>query len=716
MKKNSSPIFNKIETSKQLPSLPHILLKLIEACNKEEAKIKEISRIISKDSSLSARVMAMVNSAYYNLPNKVTSTEQALVLLGIDTIKNIAISASIKNVFKGAKDEAGFNLKGFWVHSLMCAILSKSIAVKIAYDSPDEAFLAGLLHDIGKLVLWINFTDEYKKIIDSSNKQTDLLLAGEIQLGASHPEVGAWLIKHWKLQSFISDAVLYHHEPLPRILNAIPLIKIVYVANSMSVKTNENSEVNFNAAREIFGFSSKQLEEINSNAREEIEHIAQFIGITVNLQENKEMNDSDGEIKIQEHLAQEVKEATLLQGTLQSLLKAHNENSILRVISHALQILFDLKIVLFFLYDQEKNALIGKSAGSNDKFNFLDGVLIPFQGGKGLLVDTLKQGVPTDSFSYFKNDSPTIIDELVIRLTGRDGVMIFPMVVQKQYIGIIVVGLNETRVSHLRDNLRLLSMISAQAAIALYADYLRQNQAKLILDQRLKDTSTIARKVVHEVNTPLSIIKNYTKIMETKLAEKDIEYEELGIINEEINRVVRLLRGLYNFSEVKLQKINTLDINTLLSEVVRVFKKSLLIGTDIDIHLNLWHSLPLVNTDKDKLKQVVINLIQNAVESMPKGGNLYITTKFTSSKLSDTFLKDIKGAMQYVEIAFMDDGPGIPDNLQSRLFDPFVTSKGGKHSGLGLSVVYNIIKELKGNITFVSDGKNGTEFKIALPI
>ncbi len=716
MKKNSSPIFNKIETSKQLPSLPHILLKLIEACNKEEAKIKEISRIISKDSSLSARVMAMVNSAYYNLPNKVTSTEQALVLLGIDTIKNIAISASIKNVFKGAKDEAGFNLKGFWVHSLMCAILSKSIAVKIAYDSPDEAFLAGLLHDIGKLVLWINFTDEYKKIIDSSNKQTDLLLAGEIQLGASHPEVGAWLIKHWKLQSFISDAVLYHHEPLPRILNAIPLIKIVYVANSMSVKTNENSEVNFNAAREIFGFSSKQLEEINSNAREEIEHIAQFMGITVNLQENKEMNDSDGEIKIQEHLAQEVKEATLLQGTLQSLLKAHNENSILRVISHALQILFDLKIVLFFLYDQEKNALIGKSAGSNDKFNFLDGVLIPFQGGKGLLVDTLKQGVPTDSFSYFKNDSPTIIDELVIRLTGRDGVMIFPMVVQKQYIGIIVVGLNETRVSHLRDNLRLLSMISAQAAIALYADYLRQNQAKLILDQRLKDTSTIARKVVHEVNTPLSIIKNYTKIMETKLAEKDIEYEELGIINEEINRVVRLLRGLYNFSEVKLQKINTLDINTLLSEVVRVFKKSLLIGTDIDIHLNLWHSLPLVNTDKDKLKQVVINLIQNAVESMPKGGNLYITTKFTSSKLSDTFLKDIKGAMQYVEIAFMDDGPGIPDNLQSRLFDPFVTSKGGKHSGLGLSVVYNIIKELKGNITFVSDGKNGTEFKIALPI
>jgi len=87
MKENLSPIFEKIETSKQLPSLPHILLKLIEACNKEDAKIKEISLIISKDASLSAKVMALVNSAYHHLPNKIASVEQALVLLGIDTVK-----------------------------------------------------------------------------------------------------------------------------------------------------------------------------------------------------------------------------------------------------------------------------------------------------------------------------------------------------------------------------------------------------------------------------------------------------------------------------------------------------------------------------------------------------------------------------------------------------------------------------------------------------
>jgi len=176
-----------------------------------------------------------------------------------------------------------------------------------------------------------------------------LLLAKEIQLGASHPEVGAWLIKQWKLKSFISDAVLYHHEPLARIFNALPLIKIVYVANSMSLEENQYNKVHFMLAREIFGFSDEELEELNSDAREEVGHVAQFLGIDLNLKKNKETDGRDKERKVRENLSREVQEATLLQGTLQNLLKAYDENAILRVISEALQILFDLKIVLFFI-------------------------------------------------------------------------------------------------------------------------------------------------------------------------------------------------------------------------------------------------------------------------------------------------------------------------------------------------------------------------------
>ncbi len=97
---SSNPFFEKIETFKFLPSLPHILIKLIELCNKEESELKDISQVINKDSSLSAKVMRMVNSSFYGLPKRLTNIEQALVLLGTDTIKNIAVSASVYQTFK----------------------------------------------------------------------------------------------------------------------------------------------------------------------------------------------------------------------------------------------------------------------------------------------------------------------------------------------------------------------------------------------------------------------------------------------------------------------------------------------------------------------------------------------------------------------------------------------------------------------------------------
>ncbi|NVL90575.1 MAG: HDOD domain-containing protein, partial [Desulfobacterales bacterium] len=174
MQTSTRKFFNRIETSRNLPTLPHILLKLIKACNMEQNTIKDISRIITNDVSLSARLMRLVNSVYYGLPNRVVSINHALVLLGTNTVKNIAVSASVYQAFNRAKDSSLFRLKPFWWHSLMCATLSKLIAGKTSYPAPDEAFLSGLLHDIGKLVLWVNFPKKYSEILQSYRDKPDL--------------------------------------------------------------------------------------------------------------------------------------------------------------------------------------------------------------------------------------------------------------------------------------------------------------------------------------------------------------------------------------------------------------------------------------------------------------------------------------------------------------------------------------------------------------
>ena len=307
MKVRSNQLFDRIETSRNLPSLPHILLRLIEVCSREESTIKDMSQIINKDSSLCAKVMKLINSAYYMLPNRATNIDQALILLGTDAIKNIAISASVYQAFSKAKDHSLFNLKRFWTHSLMCATLAKQIAKKTLYTCPEEAFLSGLLHDIGKPVLWVNFTKEYTGILQSSKDQLDLILEGEAQLGATHCEVGAWLIDRWNLQSFMADAVLYHHESVDRIQEALPLVKIIYIANILCPEVNMEKGVKFKITEDVLGLVGSELEETILQTQEEVNEIAKSLDIEIEPLEISEKAVSDKDHRKQEHLIREVK-------------------------------------------------------------------------------------------------------------------------------------------------------------------------------------------------------------------------------------------------------------------------------------------------------------------------------------------------------------------------------------------------------------------------
>ena len=187
-------IFDKIKSSKSLPSLPQVLLKLIELCNREEATPGELAAVIRSDPAISAKVMQLVSSAHMGLLNKPGSLEQAVVYLGAGTVKNIALCAAVVQVFRRVKDGPGFNLARFWWHSLMCAATARRLAGCGTAVPPEEAFLAGLLHDIGKLLLWVHFRSDYGALLQAADSGGQGLLAGEARLGATHCAVGAWAI------------------------------------------------------------------------------------------------------------------------------------------------------------------------------------------------------------------------------------------------------------------------------------------------------------------------------------------------------------------------------------------------------------------------------------------------------------------------------------------------------------------------------------------
>jgi signal transduction histidine kinase/HD-like signal output (HDOD) protein len=716
MKTLSSEFLSKIEISGNLPTLPHILVKLIEVCNREPDIIKEISQIITSDASLSARLLRMINSAYYGLPNRVTSIDRTLILMGTNTVKNIAVSASVYQAFNKAKDSSVFRLKRFWWQSIMCATLAKLIAVRTSYPASDEAFLSGLLHDIGKLVLWVNFPKEYAEILQSHSSKPDLLLAGEKQLGATHCEVGAWMINRWNLQSFMADAVLYHHEPVHRILDALPLVKIVFVASALSSEAGEDPDAKFKAAEEVFGIARSEAEELISLAKEQTTEVARSLDIDIEPPDTSSELASEEDAEKQKHLVQVVRDISLLQGTLQELLEAHGEESILKTVKQGIQVLFDVHSILFFLYDRENDFLVGKGGMGPGLDPLVKELAVSVQKGRCLLAKSLSSGTPLDSFGHLAKEALSIMDDQLIRLIGTDGLLCLPMVAHKEPVGVVILGIDETQFSCLSEEMNLLTMFINQAALSIYAEDVRQTQASIIQAERLRASSDVARQVAHEVNNPLGIIKNYLKILGIKLGENKAVQEEINIINEEIDRISGIISELSDFFEPGVRQKEPVDINSLISDLIKITHEALLIESGIKAQLDLEPSLPLAVTDKNSLKQVLINLIKNAVEAMPGGGNLNIKTRRVFDGPGKDLRKDLYEDQPYVEITISDNGPGIPERIRSRLFEPFVSSKGKGHAGLGLSIASSIIRELNGTITCESEEAKGTTFKIELPV
>lgn len=715
MKSHSGTLFDRIETSRNLPTIPHILLKLIEVCNSPDSTIDEISHIINKDSSLCTKVMRMVNSAYYGLPTRLTGIGQALVLLGTDAIKNIAVSASVFQVFGAAKGDSAFNLKVFWRHCLLCATLAKLIAKQTSYNPADEAFLSGLLHDIGKLVLWVNFSKKYGEVLQSSHRKSDLLLAAEKRMGATHCEVGAWMISRWNLESFMADAVLYHHEHVHKILDALPLVKIVFVANVLSTDTIEQ-DTRFETAREVFGFSRSQSQGLIMEAEQEVEHVAQSLGIEIETLELPDVTAPDTDSEKERDLVSGVRDFSLLQGTLQNLLHAHGQEPLLNVVKQGLQVLLDVNSVLFLLHDPEKDALVGRGALDPRRDSLAKEVVIPLQTKNCLPIKCLEQAAPLDSFGCLSREDLSIIDNQIIRLIGTDAILCLPMVAHNNSVGVIILGVEQARISHLCKQTALLTMFANQSALALHADNVKQAQLKLVQSERLAASSAVAKRIVHEVNNPLSIIKNYIKILGLKLSAGDPARDDLRIINEELDRVALIVGELSDFSQPEVRQLEPVDVNALLSDLVKITWESLMLDSRINFRLDLESSLPIIFSEKNSLKQVFINLVSNAAEAMPPGGNIHISTRHISNRLGEQLNHTMKKDPGQVEITIRDEGPGISDSIKSRLFEPFVTTKTDGHAGLGLSIAYNIVKELKGNITCESSEKTGTRFKIVLPV
>ncbi len=202
-----------LASADKLPSLPEICLRASEQLEDESVKVQQIGETVQNDAAISSRILRMVNSAYYGLPNHVSSIAQAVALLGRQRLKQILIGSVLSSVFH-RKPGVDFPAQEFWQHSIKTAIIARKLAEDIEeIAEPESLFTAGILHDIGQLIMLDKAYDAMKAAQKMAEEQRISILDAETQTtGVNHAEVGAALIRHWGLPDILSESVEEHHS------------------------------------------------------------------------------------------------------------------------------------------------------------------------------------------------------------------------------------------------------------------------------------------------------------------------------------------------------------------------------------------------------------------------------------------------------------------------------------------------------------------------
>lgn len=210
---NVDHILQKVKSSEELPTLPTVASKLISLTSKEDTTLSDIAELISKDISLSAKILKVSNSAFYSFPQQIGSIHQAVSILGTNAVRSLVLSFSFLSIRSGKK-ASQFNFELFWQRSLALAVASKLILEKVKGANTEEIFISGLLQNLGELIFARTFPDEYDKVLeDVQENQHDTILAEENIIGANHCFIGFEIARHWGFPEALLLPILYHHAP-----------------------------------------------------------------------------------------------------------------------------------------------------------------------------------------------------------------------------------------------------------------------------------------------------------------------------------------------------------------------------------------------------------------------------------------------------------------------------------------------------------------------
>lgn len=217
-----------------LPTLPRAVLKISELVNNPASSARDLATVITDDQVLTARLLKLVNSSFYAFPQRISTVTGAIVLLGFDAIRNLLLTTSVFDFFSNGHVKEKQMGEKLWDHSLSCAVGAKIIGVHIRYEKIEELFVAGLLHDIGKIVEMIYFPKHFAKVMEQVETARETILEAEFKIMEfDHATLGKLLAEKWNLPDKLVHVIANHHQPDKAGPNKMEAA-VIHVADIMS--------------------------------------------------------------------------------------------------------------------------------------------------------------------------------------------------------------------------------------------------------------------------------------------------------------------------------------------------------------------------------------------------------------------------------------------------------------------------------------------------
>lgn len=279
----------RVENIPSLPTLPTTIIHINKILADPNSDAKQVGNVLEKDLALSSKVLKIANSSFYGMRTEITTLSRATVVLGYNTLMSIAITASILELFN-VETLGGvyFTAEEFWKHSIGVACVSRMVCEEIRHKNPEEGWIAGLIHDIGKVILSQFFTSDFKEIISVVNEKGILIINAEKQvLGITHCNIGKWITEKWSLPLMLQEAIALHHSPdkarIDRSLTTVVhfadiLCRMKGIGNGGDSKVPALDKVSFSE----LGLTTKMIKNITSRITEETDKAFSILELSKN--------------------------------------------------------------------------------------------------------------------------------------------------------------------------------------------------------------------------------------------------------------------------------------------------------------------------------------------------------------------------------------------------------------------------------------------------